>query len=214
MEKNEKEKELEIISAALELFMKYGIKSLTMDDIARHLHISKKTLYLYVSDKKDLVKRGMELAISDECSIVQAVSKESTNAIDELIEITKCVSVRLREMHPSVLYDIQKYHPKSWDLMINHKTEFVYGVMLENLKRGVKEKYYRKTINPEIVASIYMMMMDNIMNSEGPLTKKMSLPKLHLEMINYHFSGICNQRGLDYLEKAIKKEQLIILSID
>jgi hypothetical protein len=211
---SDQEKEKEIISAALELFMKYGIKSLTMDDIARHLHISKKTLYQYVSDKKDLVKKGMELAISDECQVVNAVANDSSNAIDELIEITKCVSTRLREMHPSVLYDIQKYHPKSWDLMKNHKTEFVYGVMLENLKRGVKEKYYRKNINPQIVASIYMMMMENIMNAESPLSKTISLPKLHLEMINYHFNGICNQKGLGYLEKAIKKEQLIILSID
>ncbi|MBL4668899.1 MAG: TetR/AcrR family transcriptional regulator, partial [Flavobacteriales bacterium] len=153
------EKKIEIIGAALELFMKYGIKSLTMDDIARHLHISKKTLYLYVSDKKELVKKGMELAIEDEQLMLCESIKLSETAIDELVEITKCVSSRLREMHPSVLYDIQKYHPLAWKLLMEHKKEFIYGVMLDNLKRGVKEKYYRKNIYPGVIASIYITMM-------------------------------------------------------
>ncbi|MBL4594133.1 MAG: TetR/AcrR family transcriptional regulator, partial [Flavobacteriales bacterium] len=207
-------KELEIIAAALELFMKYGIKSLTMDDIARHLHISKKTLYLYVNDKKDLVKKGMEFAISGKQETVCEAIGASATAIDELIGITRCVSASLGEMHPSVLYDIQKYHPFAWELLMKHKTEFIYGVMLDNLKRGVKEKYYRKNINPDVVASIYITMMDTIMNPEHPITKKMNIEKLHLEVINYHLNGICNQKGLVYLQAVIKKEQLILLSID
>ncbi|NQX96446.1 MAG: TetR/AcrR family transcriptional regulator [Flavobacteriales bacterium] len=208
------EKKIEIIGAALELFMKYGIKSLTMDDIARHLHISKKTLYLYVSDKKELVKKGMELAIEDEQLMLCESIKLSKTAIDELVEITKCVSSRLREMHPSVLYDIQKYHPLAWKLLMEHKKEFIYGVMLDNLKRGVKEKYYRKNINPGVIASIYITMMDTIMNSDSSISKKMSIEKLHLEVINYHLNGVCNQKGLTYLQAVIKKEQLIALSID
>ena len=107
MEKSEKEKAVNIIGAALELFMKYGIKSLTMDDIARRLHISKKTLYLYVDDKKDLVKKGMELAIEDERCMVHEVHENSKTAIDELIGITKCANSRLGEIHPMVLFDMQ-----------------------------------------------------------------------------------------------------------
>lgn len=211
---SEEEREIETITAALELFMKYGVKSLTMDDIARHLHISKKTLYLYVKDKKELVRRGMELSLENDCSMVHAASEESETAIDELIGITKCASSRLGEIHPSVIYDIQKYHPKTWKLLLDHKHEFMHGVMLDNLKRGVKEKLYRKNLNPEVVASIYITLIDTIMNSESTLSKKMNLAQLHLEVINYHLNGICNQKGLTYLESIIKKEQLIILSID
>ena len=214
MEDNNKEKAIEVIGSALELFMKYGIKSLTMDDIARHLHISKKTLYLYVDDKKDLVKKGMELAIEDERCMVNEVHENSKTAIDELIGITKCANSRLGEIHPMVLFDMQKYHPKAWELMMKHKMEFVYGVMLNNLKRGVKEKVYRKNIKPEVIASVYITMMDLIMNADGPLSKTMSIEKLHLEIINYHLNGVCNPKGHTYLEAAIKKEQLIILSID
>ena len=212
MEKNEKK--TEIISAALDLFMKYGIKSLTMDDIARHLHISKKTLYLYVNDKKDLVKKGMEYCLTDEKVMIQSVVDESKTAIDELIGITKCCNTRLGEIHPMVLFDMQKYHPKSWGLLIEHKETFIFGIMLNNLKRGVKENIYRKNINPEVIASAYMTMMDLVMNGESPLSKKMSIEKLHLEIINYHLNGVCNPKGLSYLDAAIKKEHLNILSID
>ncbi len=210
----DKAKEKEVVAAALELFMTFGIKSLTMDDISRKLHMSKKSLYLYVSDKKDLVNKGVLLSMEDEREMVELAIEASNNAVDGLIAITKCVNTKLGNIHPAVIYDIQKYHPEAWKMLLDHKTEFVYGVMLNNLKRGVKEGYYRKNINSEVVASIYMILVENIMNTESELSKKMSMDKLHLEAINYHFSGICNKKGLDYLETIIKNEKLDILSID
>ena len=208
------EKEIQIIGKALELFLKYGIKSLTMDDVARHLHISKKTLYQFVSDKKDLVVKSVQLAISEEQNRICCSVKESNTAIDELIEITKCINSKTSEIHPSVLYDLQKYHPKAWELMMDHKKEFIHGIMSSNLNRGIKEGYYRKKMNPEIVASIYMIMVDQAMNAESHLAKKLSIDKLHLEVINYHFNGICNQKGLDYAKEVIKKQQNDLLSLD
>ena len=130
----EKEKQKEIVSGAFDLFMKYGIKSLTMDDIARHLHISKKTLYQYVNDKKDLVWQGMDSCLNDEREMIAGVLKESNNAIDELISITKCCNSELGEIHPMVLFDMQKYHPKSWDLLMEHKENFIFGVMFGSWK--------------------------------------------------------------------------------
>ncbi len=208
------EKKVEIISAATMLFMKYGIKSLTMDDISRRLGISKKTLYQYVTDKKDLVKQGVGLLIEHEKTMLCQALDGSKTAIDELIEVTRCVSSETGEMHPSVIFDLQKYHPDAWKLMENHKKNFIYNMMLENLKRGINEGYYRENLDPFIITNIYIGMVDNMLNPENPIHKSMSIDNLHKEIIRYHIKGIANEKGLEYLKRALKNNGNSKLSID
>lgn len=198
------EKQTKVIAGITMLFMKLGIKSLTMDDIARHMGISKKTLYQYVTDKNDLVIKGVSLMIEHEKQLLCSANELSATAIDELIGVTKCVSSEIGEMHPSVIFDLQKYHPDAWKLLENHKKAFIHNMMLENLKRGIKEGYYRENINPEIIANIYIGMVDNILNPENPINKNMSIDKMHTEIIRYHIKGIANDKGLEYLKEALK----------
>lgn len=208
------EKSKNFFKSTTELFTRFGIKSLTMDDIARHLGISKKTIYQFVKDKKELVKKGMALMIKEEQSRIIESTKFSKTAIDELIEMTKCVSSKLGDIHPSVIYDLQKYHPEAWKILENHKQEFIHNIILNNIKRGVSEGYYRKNINPEIIANVYICMMDNIINPESSINKTMSLEELHLEIINYHIKGISNEKGVEYLKKALENSTDNKLSID
>ena len=210
----ENQKEIQLLNSVNELFMKFGIKSLTMDDISTQLGVSKKTLYLYVKDKKDLVCKVVNLMIQEEQDYVCGVAEESKTAIDELIGITKCMSERLGEIHPSVIYDIQKYHTEGWAIIEKHKTEFIYKVMLTNLKRGISEGFYRKNLNPEVVAGIYITMVDSAMNPDNPMSKKMTLENIMLEVISYHLNGISNEKGIIYLKEALKKEQDNKLSVD
>ncbi|MCB0408617.1 MAG: helix-turn-helix transcriptional regulator [Flavobacteriales bacterium] len=202
------------ITEATQLFTKYGIKSLTMDDIARHLGMSKKTVYQLVKDKKDLVKKGMQFMITDEQTRISEIFKASNSAIEEMIGLTKCISTKLGDIHPSVIYDLQKYHPEAWKIMQNHKEEFVYNLMLNNLKRGIKEGYYRKNLNPELIASIYINMMDNILNPEILFNSSLTLEQLHTEIITYHIKGIANEKGVEVLKELMKKEENTKLSFD
>ncbi|MCB0400642.1 MAG: TetR/AcrR family transcriptional regulator [Flavobacteriales bacterium] len=208
------DKKTEIIASATMLFMKYGIKSLTMDDISSHLGISKKTLYQFVSDKKDLVKQGMALMIEHEKSMLCQAMETSQNAIDELIGVTRCVSSEIGEMHPSVIFDLQKYHPSAWKLMETHKKNFIYNMMLENLKRGIKEGYYRDNLDPFVITNIYIGMVDNVLNPENPIHKSMSIDQLHKEIIRYHIMGIANEKGLLYLKEALKNNGNSKLAIE
>ena len=80
-------------------------------------------------------------------------------------------------------------------------------MMLENLKRGIKEGYYRNNINPLVIANIYIGMVDNILNTENPIAKTISIDKLHLEIIRYHIKGISNNKGIAYLTEVLKQEQ-------
>ncbi|MDF1671951.1 MAG: TetR/AcrR family transcriptional regulator [Vicingaceae bacterium] len=201
------DKQTQTISEITMLFMKYGIKSLTMEDIARHMGISKKTLYQYVSDKNDLVKKGVGLLIEHEKVMLCSAMEDSDTAIDELIGVTKCVSSEIGEMHPSVIFDLQKYHPEAWKLMEEHKKQFIYNMMLENLKRGISEGYYRENINPLIIANIYIGMVDNMLSPENPINKHSSLDKMHTEIIRYHIKGIANDKGIEYLKEALKNNE-------
>lgn len=208
------EKLAQIVGSALDLFMKFGIKSLTMDDVARKLGMSKKTLYQFVKDKKDLVQKGMAFCLEEERCVLTQISTESENAIDELIGFTRFVNSRLGDLHASVIYDIQKYHPGSWGMMQDHKQNFVRNSILKNTKRGIEEGIYRKNVNPEIITSLYMLMMDGFFNAGETFGKDIRLEDLHLEMIRYHVRGVANGKGMTLLKEALNKKENNHLDID
>lgn len=203
----EDEKSCELIGSCLDLFMRFGIKSLTMADISKKLGISKKTLYQFVSDKKELVYKGMSLCLEEEQSVLSKISLNCDNAIDELIGFTRFVNSRLGDLHPSVIYDIQKYHPDSWAIMQDHKQNFVRKSILENTKRGIKEGVYRENLNPEVITSLYMLMMDGFFHSGETFGKDVRLEDLHLEMIRYHVRGLANEKGIALLKEALNKKE-------
>ncbi len=198
------DKETEILLAATVLFMKLGIKSLTMDDISRHLGISKKTLYLYVSDKKELVKKALELAFSNQECILGDISGNEGNAIDGLLAINEKISQKLQTVQPAVMYDLQKYYPEAWKVMENHKKCFVYDMVVKNINTGIQQGYYRENVNPEIIASIYITMIDKIFDSDMFPSQKYSFSAIHKEMARYHLRGIASSKGLKYIVKRLK----------
>lgn len=198
----------QLLIAITELFMRYGIKSLTMDDISRHLGISKKTLYQHVSDKKDLVKQCMALTVAaEECALFGFV-EENGNAIDELFLVNKRISEKLQNVQPAVMYDLQKFYPEAWRVLENHKQCFVYEMMVKNINDGVKEGLYRENVNPEIVAKIYVSMIDKMFDSEFFPNRPFSFEVMHREIARYHIRGIANEKGIAYLAKKIKDENL------
>jgi AcrR family transcriptional regulator len=202
MEKNQKE--MELLIAVTELFMKYGIKSLTMDDISRHLGISKKTLYQHVSDKKDLVKKALEFAIeNDQCMLGDIASNEE-NAIDELLAINVKMSEKLQSVQPAVMFDLQKYYPEAWRVMENHKKCFVYDMVVNNIKVGIDQGLYRDNVTAEIIAGVYITMIDKIFDSDMFPSNKYTFSKLHREIARYHIRGIASEKGKAYLVKRLK----------
>ena len=98
-----------------------------MDDVARELKISKKTLYKFVKDKNDLVKKALICHCKKEVELTSEIISKNTNAIDELIEISKYVSKRLQQVHPSIHYDLEKYYPEAWKIFTDHKMEHIYS---------------------------------------------------------------------------------------
>ncbi len=184
-----------IIAAADALFKKYGTRSVTMDDIARELSISKKTIYLYYKDKDEIVTLGTQAHIEQEEKEFVSISESSHSAIDEISKISQCIKKIVTEMNPSLLFDLQKYHHKSWDLYLNHKTKFIKNSVVNNLTRGVKEGYYRKEIDVEVmaihrVAQVQMAFDDKIFPRD-----KFNFPDVQLQFFEHFIQGILTDKG-------------------
>src|SRR5690606_15607519 len=104
-----------ILKGAEELFLRYGLRSITMDEISRHLGMSKKTLYQYFSDKDDIVWSVTRQHLLRQQAQFDAVATESKNSVEELVKLSFCVKENLKGMNPSLLFDLQKYHQKAWN---------------------------------------------------------------------------------------------------
>ena len=105
-------KEEQILKSVAGLYQRYGIKSVTMDDVATHLGISKKTLYQYFRDKEDLVRKVTLADKEQRHFILQAVQSVERNAIEELFEVYKILKAMFRQENPAILYDLRKYYPE------------------------------------------------------------------------------------------------------
>ncbi len=202
------EKEKQILIQAGDLFAKYGIKSMTMDDISRQLGISKKTLYLYVDNKKDLVRKSIQLHIDEEQCCMDDLMDVQGNAIDELMAMTKMVGSQMKEMHPSVIFDLKKYHIEAYRSLTKHRDGFIYSHIKDNIESGMKSGLYRSNINSEILTHLYISMVNVIMDPESTTLSEHSNSDIYTEMIRYHIRGIASAKGREYLKHKFNQDNL------
>lgn len=193
-----------IIDKSFSLFVKYGIKSVTMDDIAAQLGVSKKTLYLHVSDKKELVRLTVEDHISKVTSNCEVVFDQEMNPIDQLLGIIEINRKWASNMNPTLIFDLQKYHTDAWAKVEEHKKDFIYRHVYDNLVLGQEKGYYRPELKPNIISKYYLGMIGAMMNAELFSPEEFDMHKLQTELVIYHLHGISTGKGIDYLERKLK----------
>ncbi len=201
------EKELELVGQALGVFMQYGIKSVTMDDMSRHLGISKKTLYKFVKDKNDLVKKALLFQCGLEQKVINEIRSKGLNAIDEMFEIGQFISGLLKGMHPSIHYDLEKYHAEVFqETMLKHQS-YIFTCMQTNLEKGLEEGVYRKDLNADVISKIYLRKIDVVFDAEVFPPSEISFEEVYAILFRYHIRGIANKKGIEYLEKKEKNQR-------
>lgn len=194
-----------ILSEVGRLYSKYGIKSVTMEDVARHLGISKKTLYQYVVDKNELVTKTMDFALNCQQELMNDETRLGLNAIEELFWVNRKINRFIKEHNPSMEYDLKKYYPRIHQKFQVAKREGMYASILLNIQKGVKEGLYREDINAEIIAKLYLTRIENITNEGIFSIEEFTSPKLFKEIFTYHIRGMANQKGVNFLELNIDK---------
>ncbi len=203
------QKKKEIITGALRVFMQKGIKSVNMDDVSKELGISKKTLYLVVKDKEELVQKGVEVFCKKEDLEMNLIQGKSLNAIEESLEIKKWVLNVLDGIHPSVAFELEKYYPKVSRRMQEHRKKVIYKSLFENLLKGQEEGFYRKDLNPDIIVKIYISRIETLFDQRIFPLSEYALSNLYIESFNYHIRGIASEKGLKYLEKKVNSKNKV-----
>ncbi|MGB0402470.1 MAG: TetR/AcrR family transcriptional regulator [Salibacteraceae bacterium] len=205
MEKMDKKAE-QLLEGALQVFMKFGIRSVTMDDMARHLGVSKKTLYKYFKDKKDLVLKGMEFHQMNEQCAMEECFVDGINAIDENFAISQIIMDQIQNIHPSVMYDLEKYYPETQAKFDEYKKTVVKSWVESNIERGIQQGLFRDDLNIPILSAMYLQRMDAMMRSED-YPADVSLAEVYVEIFRYHIRGLASEKGVEYLKQKMKKEQ-------
>jgi AcrR family transcriptional regulator len=198
------DKKEQIIIQSFELFMKFGIKSITMDDIAKNLGMSKKTLYQFFANKDELVNAILDKHLETDLCFIESLSKSTDNAIDDLIHIATMVNETLKKIHPSIHYDLEKYHPTAWKKFGEHKRKFIYKSIHSNIVKGMKEGLFREDINPEILATLYVSKADVVFDPFVFPAEKFAFNRVYLEMLKQHIRGMATAKGLKYIDKKLK----------
>lgn len=141
-----------IKKAAHDLLMKYSIRSVSMDDIAASVGMSKKTLYHYYQDKDELVTSVVETVIGENQCTCEGHITAADNAVHEIFLAMEMMVEMCKTMNPSLIYEMQKYHPEAYQRFHLHKTQFLLAHIHQNLKRGIEEELYRPDVNAEVLA--------------------------------------------------------------
>lgn len=204
----ELDQRLRIRDKARDLFMQYGIRTVSMDDIANAMGMSKKTLYQWYADKEDLVFEVMKGQIEWSESACDSFRSVSTNAIEELFRTMEMVEEMFANMNPSVLIDMQKYHPKAFELFTRHKHTYIYNVIRENLEWGIKEELYRTDIDVEIITNYRLACMLLPFDPSFMGKQKFSIAAIEQQITEHYLFGIATLKGhkliLKYKEKRHK----------
>lgn len=196
-----------IIAESDKLFCQYGFKSVTMDDIARHLGMSKKTIYTHFSDKNEIVNIVIEIKLNSQKCLISANVVAAENAVHEVFFAVTNMKELLSNMNPTLFYDLQKYHPQAWLYFKDFREKHLYTTIFENLLRGIKEGYYREDIKPDILTQMRLQQMDLIFSNSSDYTNGMyGIAQVMTELTEHFLYGICTLKG----HKLINKYKEII----
>lgn len=192
-----------ILHKATDLFLNLGFKSVTMDDLAHELGISKKTIYSHFDNKTQLVE---ECTMNLFCSISEGIDHICSlgkNPIEELYEIKKFVMLHLKDERSSPQFQLQKYYPQIHNTLRNKQFEVMRGCIIENLKKGIKQEIYRENLNIEFVSRIYFAGVTSIKDHTLFPAELFPMSALMDDYLEYHLRGIVKPKGRQILNEII-----------
>jgi len=200
------EKEAEnIVEKVGSLYFKYGIKSITMDDVAKELGISKKTLYNYFTDKSELVSSVVDNILNYHTNKSECIFCKNLNAIEEVFEVNNFFTHMLKDYNHSMVYDLKKYYPDIFKRLHEKRREKMYNSVLNNLKKGKEEGLFRQEMNEEIISKLHVSRIEGIFDSNIFTVEEFTSPEFVFEIFNYHIRGIVNEKGLEIVNNKIKE---------
>lgn len=196
-----------ILDKATDMFLNLGFKSVTMDDLANEMGISKKTIYAHYNNKTKLVEESTSHLLDSISHGIDCICDLQKNPIAELYDIKKFVMLHLKNEKSSPQYQLQKYYPTVYSVMKNKQYELMEGCVIRNLKKGIDLRIYRENINVDFVARIYFSGVTSIKDQRLFPNSQFPVAVLMDDFLEYHLRGIITPNGRKILNTIINSNQ-------
>lgn len=187
-----------------DLLFLYGTKSITLDDIASRMGISKKTIYSCCPDKKNLVDRIVVDYLSSHRADAERVRAESRHAIDEVLQMARLARSRMEQVSPAFLFDLNKYYPDIWARFEQYRTQEIFGQVMDVIKRGQQEGLFRTDLDTEIVAAMHLQHIRLLTEPGQQPRPERPVGDMIRHIISIFLQGIVTRKGLDVMSQLEK----------
>ncbi len=184
-----------ILDQAAALFMRNGIKSVSMDDIAASLAMSKKTLYKWFANKDEMVHAVMAQHLTGTQRDCTRLLEQSSSAIDELFRMMGWMRQQFADVHPSIFYDLEKFYPATWQLWVAHKHQYILAQITDNLRRGIAEELYRADLDVEVLARLRLAQIELAFNADVFPSRQFEVQRLQQAILEHFMLGIASLKG-------------------
>jgi AcrR family transcriptional regulator len=197
--------EEQILNGAQELFFRYGIKGITMDDVAKHLSMSKRTIYEKFPNKDAIIEILLKQHLEKHLEDFKKFRHSSANAIEEILMMLQPLKQLFESMNPRVLLELKKFHPHSWEAFQKFKKNALMETLISNMKRGIKEDLYRNDIDLNMLAVLRIEEVELAWNPEVYPPADYNLAKVQICLLEHFLFGITNIKGHGIAEKYKKQ---------
>ena len=190
-----------ILTAAFELFTRYGIKSVTMDDMAKHLSISKKTIYQWFRDKDEVVHTLLEQKLAVDCSEFERIAQTAPNVVEEVFGHMRKLHQMFANANANMFYDLQKYHPRSWALVTKFRHEVALNMIEQALEKGKKDGFVRIGCNVKILSKLRIEEIEMGFNPAVYPADRFSILDVQIALVEHFLYGVCTLKGHKLINK-------------
>ena len=188
-----------ILAKAADLFMRYGIRSITMDEIATQLGISKKTIYQFFTDKDDMVAAVIDQEIKKNENECFQFRKDAGNAVHQIFLALESLEEMLKYTNPLMLYDLEKHHPRSFAKIREYKYQFLYQTIMDNLQWGIAEKLYREDIRLDIASKWRIESAFLVFNPDVFPHSRYRMSEVNFELALLFLHGVVTDKGRELI---------------
>ena len=189
-----------IIAKATDLFLKLGFKSVTMDDIAGEMCISKKTIYKYFCNKELLIEESTNMVHKEVHQIIDSIVAKNYNAIEENFEIRKMFKEMFKAGDTSPVFQLKKHYPEIYDTVMSREINECNIVFKQNIEKGIQQSLYRKETPIDIYVDFYYTLIFSI---NGSVSSERKANELELQALEYHTRAMATPEGIIELEKQL-----------
>ncbi|MFN5337994.1 MAG: TetR/AcrR family transcriptional regulator [Bacteroidota bacterium] len=184
-----------ILDVATEQFARFGVRTITMEDLARQVGISKKTIYQEFEDKKDLVKEVFARILEEDRRRLAFIAEQGDGVIEHLVQTSKMMRERLTSINPLVILEVQKYFPEAWKIFESFKEETIQTDLVKVLEKGKELGYFRKEIDSKVLAKVRISQITSAFDPRSFADVEYNLVEEQMIILDHFLHGIFTEKG-------------------